>query len=56
MLLLASAAMVPATCVPCQFEYEAPHQSLPVDQSPGSDASGSRPLPSRAVQESEIMS
>ena len=38
--LFARAAIVPETCVPCQLEWPVPHQS------PGSEASGSRPSPS----------
>ncbi len=59
--LLVTAAMVPATCVPCQLDASkvagspGPH-SLGLIQSPGSLASLSRPLPSLATKVSEMKS
>jgi hypothetical protein len=58
-LLFVAAAMVPATWVPCQLEFDAgspaPHSPAAV-QSPGSLASLSRPLPSFAMVVSEMKS
>ncbi|CAM5254362.1 hypothetical protein SVIOM74S_05459 [Streptomyces violarus] len=52
-----AAAMVPATCVPCQEELEAgmpaPH-SFALYQSPGSAGLLSRPLPSTETAVSEM--
>jgi hypothetical protein len=56
--LSVSAAMVPATWVPCQLEAEGcglPH-SPALNQSPSSLGFGSRPLPSRAVAASLMKS
>ena len=57
MPLLVNAATVPATCVPCQLEFEPtswPH-SPAVYQSPWSAGLESRPLPSRAAVASLTM-
>ena len=58
--LLVSAAIVPATCVPCQelllAEVPVPH-SPAATQSPGSEGSASRALPSfPGIGNAEIMS
>ena len=57
--LLPIPAMVPATCVPCQelgpLDPEKPQSPL-LNQSPGSLASESRPVPSLALQGSEMKS
>ena len=58
LLLFAIAATVPATCVPCQLEFDeygTPH-SFVANQSPSSFGFESRPLPSRAVADDEMKS
>src|SRR5690606_7677723 len=59
LLLLVTAAMVPATWVPCQLEFDAGQpawHSFAAYQSPSSCGFASRPLPSRAVAELEMKS